>query len=244
MRYQVLMLDVPHSFFQSLKFRFQGMDVNFTAALTLQNVVDLCKNQQIHLVILKFPDSAMCSEFLIVLRRICTAPIIVILEKHDVKIARSALQSGADLCVGMQCSVDLTVDHIMAQFRRYTGYDQHSAQERQDFQIGDIYIDPARCVVRVKERSVRLRPREFQLLHYFMKHPDEVLSAERICENAWNMEVGYGRGISQPIYLLRQAIESNPEKPRYIHTVHRVGYRFTPNYVETCDECDSIVREL
>ena len=141
-------------------------------------------------------------------------------------------------------SVDLTADHIMAQFRRYTGYDQHSAQERQDFQIDDIYIDPARCVVRVKERSVRLRPREFSLLHYFMKHPDEVLSAERICENAWNMDAGYDRGISQPIYLLRQAIEPDPENPRYIHTVHRVGYRFTPNFVVICDECDSIVREL
>ncbi len=140
--------------------------------------------------------------------------------------------------------MDLTADHIMAQFRRYTGYDQHSAQERQDFQIDDIYIDPARCVVRVKERSVRLRPREFSLLHYFMKHPDEVLSAERICENAWNMDAGYGRGISQPIYLLRQAIEPDPENPRYIHTVHRVGYHFTPNFVEICDECDSIVREL
>ena len=132
----------------------------------------------------------------------------------------------------------------MAQFRRYTGYDQHSAQERQDFQIDDIYIDPARCVVRVKERSVRLRPREFSLLHYFMKHPDEVLSAERICENAWNMDAGYDRGISQPIYLLRQAIEPDPENPRYIHTVHRVGYRFTPNFVEICDECEGIVRTL
>lgn len=244
MRYQILMLNVPHNFCHALKCRLQWMDINYMTALTPQNVEDICKNQQIHLAILKFTEPAMCSEFLVALRRICFVPIVVILEKYDVKIAHVALQSGADLCAGTQCSVDLTVDHIMAQFRRYTGYDQHIDQKKQGFQIGDIYIDPARCVVRVKERIVKLRPREFSLLHFFMEHPDEVLSAERICEKAWHMDAGYDRGISQPIYLLRQAIEPDPENPRYIHTVHRVGYRFTPNFVETCDECDGIVREL
>lgn len=244
MRYQILMMDVPHDFYHALKYRLQWMDINYMAVLTPQSVKDLCKNQQIHLAILKFSEPAICSEFLIALRQICSAPIVVILEKYDVEIAHAALQSGADLCAGTQCSVDLTVDHIMAQFRRYTGYDQHINQEKQDIQIGDIYIDPARCVVRVKERDVKLRPREFSLLHFFMKHPDEVLSAEQICENAWNMDVGYDRGISQPIRILRKAIEPDPENPRYIHTVYRMGYRFTPNFVETCDECESIVREL
>ena len=74
-------------------------------ALTPQNVEELCKNQQIHLVILKFPEPAMCSDFLVALRRISSAPIVVILEKYDVEIARAALQSGADLCAGAQCSV-------------------------------------------------------------------------------------------------------------------------------------------
>ncbi len=122
MRYQILMLNVPHNFSHAIKCRLQGMDVNFTAVITPQNAVDLCKSQQIHLAILNFPEPTICSEFLIALRQFCSAPIIVILEQHDVEIARSALQSGTDLCAGTQCSVDLTVDHIMAQFWRYTGY--------------------------------------------------------------------------------------------------------------------------
>ena len=82
-----------------------------------------------------------------------------------------------------------------------------------------------------------MRPREFSLLLYFMEHPDVILSADHICTNAWDMEAGYDRGISQPIYLLRQAIEPNPEKPVYIRTVHRLGYRFTPESVEKIETC-------
>lgn len=85
MRYQILMLNVPHNFCHALKCRLQWMDINYMTALTPQNVEDICKNQQIHLAILKFTEPAMCSEFLVALRRICFAPIVVILEKYDVK---------------------------------------------------------------------------------------------------------------------------------------------------------------
>jgi len=70
-----------------------------------------------------------------------------------------------------------------------------------------------------------------------MRNPNIVLSSEQICEHAWGMTHGYDSGVAHPIYLLRKHIEPNPEEPTYIQTVHRSGYRFTPNYVETCDIC-------
>lgn len=232
MRYQVLMLDVPKKFDEAIKERFKEMDVDFIIALTSPDASHYCKKQQLHLTILRFPEATLCNEFLIALRHVSYAPVIIFLDQYDVNTARSALQSGADLCVGSECSVELAADHTMAQFRRYVAYNHLKGRRGNDFQLGDIYIDPARCVVRVKERNVKLRPREFSLLLYFMEHPDVILSADHISTNAWDMEAGYDRGISQPIYLLRQAIEPNPEKPVYIRTVHRLGYRFTPESVE------------
>lgn len=213
------------------------MNINFTAALTTQDAALLCAQRQFHLIILRLCDSDPYSEFLIAVRRTTYAPIIALFDVDDMDILCRALQSGADFCAATRWPVDLTAGHIQAQFRRYTDYDCHRDQKKKDFEIGDFYIDLARCVVQVQGQNVRLRPREFSLLHYFMKHPDEVLSAERICENVWNMDAGYDRGISQPIRILRKAIEPDPENPRYIHTVYRMGYRFTPNFVETCDEC-------
>lgn len=89
-----------------------------------------------------------------------------------------------------------------------------------------------------------LRPREFDLLHLFMRNPGHVFSAEEICERAWGLEGGYNRGVSQPIYLLRKAIELNPNNPTHIQTIHGRGYYFTPNYVKTCDECENSVSIL
>lgn len=123
-------------------------------------------------------------------------------------------------------------------------YDDPRVGEASSFTLGDITIDPSRRTVKVRRHDVSLRPREFDLLLLFMRNPDHVFSAEEICERAWKIEGGYNRGVSQPIYLLRQAVELDPNNPTHIRTVYRMGYRFTPNYVETCDECDSSVSVL
>ena len=241
MRYQVLLLDIPKDFFYFLKYKFQSIDVDFTIAISLLDVANLCAQQQFHLLLLGHSDNAQFYEYLVAVRRISYAPIVVFLDTYSTTAACAALQSGADLCVDTNWPINLTADHIMAQFRRYTAYNHREEHREQDFQIGDIYIDPSRHVVQVKGQNVELRPREFRLLLYFMRNPNRILTAEQICEKAWGTEGIYGRGIAQPIRLLRQAIEPDPQHPVYIETVRMVGYRFTAKSVEYCDICDNSV---
>lgn len=147
---------------------------------------------------------------------------------------------GADICVSGKQPYSIVADLTLAQLRRYTGYNHYRTPNSAipaAFQIGDILIDPGRHIAEVQGKPVDLRPREFSLLLFFMQNPDIVLSSEQICEHAWGMEGSYNRGVSQPVYLLRQAIEPDPVKSIYIQTVYRVGYRFTTNHVETCDMC-------
>ena len=244
MRYQVMMLDVRKNFYYALKHRLGGMDVNFTMALTMQDAAHLCAEQPFHLLILEFSDSILCSEYFIALRRVTFAPVIALLDKYNVEKARSVVQAGADLCIDPKWPIDLAVDHIMAQFRRYTSYNRSETQQDcgdSFIQRGDIYLDPQRHVVRVRERSVRLRRREFLLLKYFMVSPKVILSAERICEQAWGNEGCYISGVSSPIAILRKAIEPDPVHPIYIKTVKTLGYYFTAYNSETCDICcDSV----
>lgn len=177
----------------------------------------------------------------------CYAPVVVLMELYDIETAREALQSGADLCLETGWPADLAMDHIMAQFRRHTSYSRHdnrSGRDTEDFQVGDIYIDPLRYVVRVKGRSVKLRRREFLLLHYFMRNPRIVLSTEQICDHAWGNEGSYANGVSGPIAILRKAIEPDPTHPVYIQTVKSMGYCFTGIHVETCDKCRDSVGAL
>ena len=107
--------------------------------------------------------------------------------------------------------------------------------------LGDVYKRQARRIVMVQGRSVDLRPREFSLLLYFMQNPKIVLTAEQICEHAWEMEGSYNRGVSGPIALLRKGIEPDISNPCYIETIPRIGYRFTAYRDETCDDCSSSV---
>lgn len=240
MKYHTLTANLSTSLYLNLKHRLMGAGSTLATAKNSTEAIYLCARQMYHLVVLRFPDLSTCGEVLAELRRGCFAPIVILTDEYDTNLACSVLENGADLCLPANSPVDFLTGHIMAQFRRYTAYNNfESPQERENEPIssGDIYIDPMRRIVQVKGKEVPLRPREFSLLLYFVQNPDIVLTAEQICEHAWGMEGSYNRGISQPVRLLRQAIEPDPDRPIYIKTVRRVGYRYTAHYGETCDEC-------
>lgn len=244
MRYQVMMFDLNKDYYAALKYRFGGMNVNFTIALTMQDVTHLCAEQPFHLIILELSESIVYSEFIIALRHFTFAPIIVLLDKFNIEKTRAIVQAGADLCIDPKWPIDMSVDYIMAQFRRYTNYNQSENQKDCNDSFihrGDIYLHPQRHIVRVKERSVKLRRREFLLLKYFMENPNIILSADRICEQAWGNEGCYMSGVSSPIAILRKAIEPDPANPIYIKTVKTLGYYFTSHNSETCDICCDFV---
>jgi len=69
--------------------------------------------------------------------------------------------------------------------------------------------------------------REFCLLEYFIKHPGEVLSRDKLLDEIWGYDVyPTTRTVDNHILRLRKHIEPNPENPAYIKTVRGVGYLF------------------
>lgn len=239
--YQALVIGLPDSLFISLQALVAQYHLQFTAATTLQSASQLLSSTVFHILIVNmdYLRNIQQVNWLSNLRHISFAPVIVLSEAPEQDLT-SSVELGADICVSSKLPHTEIAGLIHAQLRRYTEYnhyDNPNVGEVAAFQKGDIFIDPARYVVKVRGRLVNLRPREFSLLLYFMRNPGVVLASERICEQAWGMEMGYNRGVAQPIHLLRQAIEPDPENPIYIHTVYRKGYCFTANNVETCDKC-------
>ena len=83
--------------------------------------------------------------------------------------------------------------------------------------------------VEVDGRPVQLKPKEFELLAFLMRHAGHVFSAERLIERVW----GYAptsdtRTVAVHVRSLRTRIEDDPSKPRRIQTLRGVGYRFAP----------------
>ncbi|OGO64189.1 MAG: hypothetical protein A2Z45_08380 [Chloroflexi bacterium RBG_19FT_COMBO_55_16] len=91
---------------------------------------------------------------------------------------------------------------------------------------GPIDLDIERRWVRCEDSEARLTPRLAHLLRILMQHSGEVLERERLFREVWNTEyTGDTRTLDVHISWLRQAIEGNPRKPRFLKTIRGVGYR-------------------
>lgn len=100
-------------------------------------------------------------------------------------------------------------------------------QSAMNYDDGHLKIDVLKHRVLIKNKRVRLTPVEFRLLVYLMSNADQVLSFEDILENVWGSEQD-GNNSYVHVYIshLRSKIEECPKKPRYIQSVHGVGYFF------------------
>ena len=237
MAYNALTIGLPDELFTALQSLTAQHNLMLTASFTVQEAGRLLGQQAFHLLIvdLDYLRSIRQIEWLINIRRISFVPVIVLSNTPEQDV-NSMVQFGADMCISGKHPYSMIVNLAYAQLRRYTEYNHYNdpaSAETAPFRVGDIYIDPARREAKVCGQPVSLRHREFSLLLYFMRNPGIVLTAERICENAWGME--YIQPIDRAIHELRKQIEPNPRQPCYIQTVHRVGYRFVEYFSETCE---------
>jgi DNA-binding response OmpR family regulator len=75
---------------------------------------------------------------------------------------------------------------------------------------------------------IELSPREFKILKYLIEHRGEVVSRDQLLDMVWGYDhFPLTRTVDMHIAKLRQKIEDCPNTPRYIVTLHRVGYKFT-----------------
>lgn len=92
--------------------------------------------------------------------------------------------------------------------------------------VGAIRLDLEKKRVRCQGREARLTPRLASLLQLLMEHTGEVLERERLFREVWKTEYTMDtRTLDVHMSWLRQAIEEDPKKPRFIKTVRGVGYR-------------------
>jgi two-component system KDP operon response regulator KdpE len=137
-----------------------------------------------------------------------------------------SLDAGADDYVTKPFGMAELVARIRAALRRSppAGDPQSRILEEDDFRI-----DLETRDVSVKKKDVRLSPKEFELLVYFMQHPGKVLTHRNLLNAIWG-----GNCVEQTEYLrvfirhLRMKLEPAPKRPRYILTEPWVGYRFVP----------------
>ena len=150
-------------------------------------------------------------------------PIIVLSVRSQDAAKVSALDEGADDYMTKPFSIQELMARVRVQARRMSAEVPQSVIE-----MGDFRIDVERRQVLVREAEVHLTPKEFDLMVYFARNADRVLTHKALLKAIWGPA-----GANQPEYLrvlvaqLRKKIEPGGE-PRYIVSEPWVGYRFCP----------------
>lgn len=152
-------------------------------------------------------------------------PILMLSAKGEEIDRVLGLEIGADDYLPKPFSPRELVARVKALLRR-----QELAQTQSTadvLRVGDVELDPERYEVRVKGRKVELTPKEFELLHLLMLSPGKVLTRDLLLTKVWDFAYdGGSRTVDVHVRRLREKIEEDPARPRYIETVYGVGYRF------------------
>jgi DNA-binding response OmpR family regulator len=105
--------------------------------------------------------------------------------------------------------------------------------------VGELTLNlQTKCVHR-GERVSRLTPKQAMLLQVFMEHTGQTMTRKELMETVWNTNyMGDTRTLDVHVRWLREKIEENPSRPRYLRTVRGIGYRFGIPPAEQADEED------
>lgn len=158
------------------------------------------------------------------MRAISDVPIIMLTARGDERDRLRGLDLGADDYISKPFSPRELAARARAVLRR-TG--KLAVARRLEFD--GLTIDGAQRSVQVAERCITLTAREFDLLYHLALHPSRVFSRERLLTAIWEDDFGGDAStVTVAVRRLREKIEPDPSRPRYVRTVWGAGYRFEP----------------
>jgi len=156
--------------------------------------------------------------------RMASLPVIFLTAKGEEIDRVSGLEIGADDYVVKPFSLRELVARVKAVLRRQ----ERAGKKHEVVESGALRLDSSTQEVLVSGRPVVLSTLEFKLLHFLASHPRHVFSRDRLLDEVWGQDrFVTPRTVDVHIRRLREKIEAQPDRPRYLQTVRGAGYRFS-----------------
>ncbi|MDF2522696.1 MAG: DNA-binding response regulator [Clostridiales bacterium] len=160
------------------------------------------------------------------LRKKSRVPIIMLTAKAEEDDILNGLNLGADDYITKPFSPRQLVARVDTVLRRVDDM-EIPLSSKLSFNNDDLLIDTIKYEIKKREVIVSLTPNEFKLLLTMAKYPDKAFTRSELIFQVLGQDFdGYDRTIDTHIKNIRQKIEDDPKTPKYILTVHGIGYRF------------------
>lgn len=160
------------------------------------------------------------------LRGESAVPIVMLTAKGDESDKILGLGLGADDYLTKPFSPGELVARIKAVLRR-AGPGRAAYASADTLHIADLRINPRTRTVEAAGQQVELTAREFDLLYFLADHAGQVFTREQLMDHVWDYQyAGDASTVTVHVRRLREKIERDPERPRYVKTVWGVGYKF------------------
>ena len=157
------------------------------------------------------------------IRKTSNVPIVMLTGRGDEADRVAGLELGADDYVTKPFSPKELVARVRAVLRRA----EVAATPTDIVRAGDVTLDIPRMSVRVKAKVIELTPTEFQLLATLARAPGRVFTRAQLLDAVHGVAFeSYERAIDAHVKNIRRKLEPDSREPRYLLTVHGIGYRF------------------
>jgi DNA-binding response OmpR family regulator len=221
---KILIIEDEHDMVEGLKFNLEARNYDVIASYDGEKGCQKALGEKPDLVILdlmlpKLNGYEVCK---VIKKELPDLPVIMLTAKSQEAEIVTGLELGADDYITKPFSVLELVARINALLRRVAS----NSGSHEVYLFGDIEINFKKYIAKKKGRSLKLSPREYEILRFFTERRGEIVSRQELLKEIW----GYysfpdTRTVDAHIAKLRSKIEDNSEEPKLIITVHGLGYK-------------------
>jgi two-component system alkaline phosphatase synthesis response regulator PhoP len=221
---KVLVVDDERNIVELLKFNLEKEGYEVVTAFDGIEAVKLAKEEKPDLVILDImlPGQGgleVCRQ----IRKESKIPILMATAKGEEIDKILGLELGADDYVTKPFSPRELTARVKAILRRTS----IRPEEQEEITVKEISMNLVKHEVLVKGERVDLKPKEFELLKLLATNRGKVFTRDFLLEQLWGYDyLGDTRTVDVHVRRIRQKIEEDPSLPKYLKTIHGIGYKF------------------
>lgn len=221
---KILVVDDEPTLVATVKYNLEREGYQVVTAVDGESGLSMARVERPDLIILDLMLPGLDGfEVCRILRREMTAPILMLTAKTGEVDKVVGLELGADDYVTKPFSMRELLARVRALLRRA----EKPAAEAEVVTAGGLQVDLAKREASKRGQPLSLKPKEFELLAFFLRNRGRAFSRDQLLDQIWGYDfAGDTRTVDVHVRWLRQKIEDEPAKPTRLLTVRGVGYRF------------------